>query len=301
MPSRPEMKPAVGKSGPGMKRIMGANLMIDTVVRQMIYPAPPVRVPAPPPAPLVEVPLAAGGLAVSAWWLAPGAPQRPGAGGAEEPAPRTSGDPHAPLVLMLHGNGENLETMRQAGLFEDFRRAGAGVLAIDYPGYGRSEGTPSEQANLAAAEAAWSWLREHAAGRPLVVAGWSLGAAVAAELAADHPGGAAGVILMSAWDRIDEVARLHFPGWMVSTLLSERYDSAAAAPRITVPALLLHGERDDIVPVELGRRLFAALPGPKRWVEVRGAGHNDLLARPEPWEAIGGFLRELAEARLDPP
>jgi len=110
------------------------------------------------------VPLAAGGLAVSAWWLAPGAPQRPGAGGAEEPAPRTSGDPHAPLVLMLHGNGENLETMRQAGLFEDFRRAGAGVLAIDYPGYGRSEGTPSEQANLAAAEAAWSWLREHVAG-----------------------------------------------------------------------------------------------------------------------------------------
>jgi pimeloyl-ACP methyl ester carboxylesterase len=79
---------------------------------------------------------------------------------------------------------------------------------------------------------------------------------------------------------------------MVSAMLSERYDSAAAAPNITVPALLVHGERDDIVPVELGRRLFDALPGPKRWLEVRGAGHNDLLARPEPWEAIAAFLRE---------
>lgn len=268
--------------------------MIDSVLRQMIYPSPPVRVPAPPPAPLVEVPLVAGERTVSAWWLPLGAPHRPGAAGGEEAAGDESGNPHGPVVLMLHGNGENLETMRQAGLFEDFRSAGAGVLAIDYPGYGRSEGAPSEEANLAAAEAAWTWLRSHADGHPRVVAGWSLGAAVAAELAARHADEAAGVILMSAWDRLEEVARLHYPDWMVSSLLRERYDSAAVAPRITVPALLVHGERDDIVPVELGRRLHDALPGPKSWVEVREAGHNDLLARPEPWEAIAGFLRERA-------
>ena len=265
---------------------VGALLMMDSVVRQMLYPAPPVRVPSPPPAPLVEVPLEAGGRAVSAWYLPPVdnaavAPASPGGG-------------LAPVVLMLHGNGENLETMRQAGLFVDLGAAGAGVLAIDYPGYGRSAGTPSEEANFAAAEAAWSWLLHNRAGRPPVVAGWSLGAALAARLAAEHRDEAMGVVLLSAWDRLDAVARLHFPGWMVGALLAERYDSAAAAARIAAPALVVHGDRDTIIPVELGRRLFAALPGPKQWVEVSGAGHNDLLARPEAWQAIARFLRDRA-------
>ena len=256
--------------------------MMESVVRQMIYPAPPVRVPSPPPPPLVEVGLAANGAAVSAWFLPP-SPQVPDAAGAGSNGP-------APLVLMLHGNGENLETMRLAGLFEEFRRTGAGVLAIDYPGYGRSAGTPGEAANVAAAEAGWTWLRDHAEGRPLVAVGWSLGAAVAAQVAARHVDGVDGVILLSAWDRLDEVARLHFPSWMVSALLSDRYDTAAAVRTVVAPALVVHGDRDDLIPIGLGRKVHAALAGPGEWVEVRGAGHNDLLGRPETWQAIDAFL-----------
>ena len=259
--------------------------MMDSVVRQMLYPAPPVRVPSPPPAPLVEVALEANGRAVSAWYLPPSG-DGAAANGAQDAGSR------APVLLMLHGNGENLETMRQSGFFADLGAAGAGVLAIDYPGYGKSPGTPSEAVNLAAAESAWEWLLRNAEGRPAVIAGWSLGAAVAAQLAARHRDEAAGVMLLSAWDRLDAVARLHFPGWMVGALLSERYDSAAAAKGITAPALLVHGDRDDIIPIDLGRRLFAALPSEKQWVEVRGAGHNDLLARPEAWQAIHAFLAD---------
>ncbi len=253
--------------------------MANVVVRQMIYPAPPVRVPSPPPAPLVEVPLRVGGAAVSAWWQPP----------AELPA---GGEGSVPVVLMLHGNGENLETMRQAGLFEDFRSRGAGVVAIDYPGYGRSAGTPSEAANVAAAEGAWVWLRAHAAGHPPVLAGWSLGAAVAVQVAARRRDEAMGLILASGWDRLDEVARLHFPSWLVAAALDEPYDSLAAARQVACPTLVVHGERDEIVPPALGRRLFDALASPDRqWLEVRGAGHNDLLGRPETWAAIAGFLR----------
>jgi pimeloyl-ACP methyl ester carboxylesterase len=255
--------------------VAGGLWMMDSVVRSMLYPAPPVRVPSPPPSPLVEVPLEAGGRAVSAWY-------RPPTGGAAA----------APLVLWLHGNGENLETMRHGGLFEDLSTSGAGVLAIDYPGYGRSPGTPSEAANLAAAEAAWQWMLHHRDGRPLVIAGWSLGAAVATPLAAAHRDDVTGVMLLSAWDRLEAVARLHFPGWMVGALLSERYDSNAAAPRITAPKLVVHGDRDTIISIELGRHLFAALPEPKQWVEVPGAGHNDLLSRPEAWQAIHAFLAD---------
>jgi len=244
---------------------------MDSVVRQMLYPSPPVRVPSPPPQPLMEVALEANGRTVSAWF---------------QPAA-------APVVLMLHGNGENLETMRQSGLFADFANAGAAVLAIDYPGYGRSPGTPSEADNLAAAEAAWAWLLHNSKDSPRVIAGWSLGAALAVQLAARHNDEAAGVMLLSAWDRLDAVARLHFPGWMVSALLSERYDSIGAAKQINKPALLVHGDRDTIIPIDLGRSLFEALREPKQWVEVHGASHNDLLARPEVWHSIQRFLSHL--------
>jgi len=154
-----------------------------------------------------------------------------------------------------------------------------------------------EAANLAAAEAAWTWLLSNSGSRPRVIAGWSLGAAVAAQLAARHHDEPAGVMLLSAWDRLDAVARLHFPGWMVGALLSERYESVEAAKHITAPALLVHGDHDTIIPIELGRQLYAALPGEKQWVEVRGAGHNDLLSRPEAWQAIHVFLSELPKRR----
>lgn len=271
---------------------IGALSMMDSVVRSMIYPAPPVRVPSPPPSPLVEVPLEAGGHAVSAWYLPP--PKS----ATDEAVPQAANV--APVVLMLHGNGENLETMRQADLFADFGALGAGVLAIDYPGYGRSEGTPSEETNLAAAGAAWKWLGSNAAGHPRVIAGWSLGAAVAAQLAVRGGEDTAGVMLLSPWDRLVEVARLHFPAWLVGPLLPERYDSAAAAAHVRAPSLVVHGDRDDIIPVELGRRLYESLPEPKRWVEVRGAGHNDLLARRETWEAITAFLADVGGSRPSP-
>jgi pimeloyl-ACP methyl ester carboxylesterase len=251
----------------------GAKPVIGHVVRQLIYPAPPVPVPSPPPAPLVEVALAAAdGTRLVAWWL---------------PPPR----PEAPAVLMLHGNGENLETMRRAELFADFGRLGAGVLAVDYPGYGRSAGEPGETANVAAAEAAWEWLRAHHAG-PRAIAGWSLGAAVAVQLAGRRGAEVDALVLMSGWDRLAEVAVLHFPPWLVETALPERYDSLLAAASVRCPSLVVHGDADDIIPARLGRRLFAALPEPKRWVELAHAGHNDLLARPEVWQAVGAALAE---------
>ena len=255
-------------AGVGLLLLLGSGWLMEAFVRQSLYPAPPFRVPSPPPAPLVEVALRAEGRAVSAWWL---------------PPPRLD----APAVLMLHGNGENLETMRQSGLFEELRALGLGVLAIDYPGYGRSEGRPGEEANLAAAEAAWEWLLASHRTGPRVAMGWSLGAAVAAQLAAGrHRESVDGLVLLSPWDTLASVASLHFPRWLVGLALAERYDTLAAAPRVGCPSLVVHGEVDSIIPAELGRRGADALPEPTRWLAVAGAGHNDLLARPEPWRAI---------------
>jgi pimeloyl-ACP methyl ester carboxylesterase len=255
----------------------GVSLMLGNVVRSMIYPAPGVPVPSPPPPPLVEVPLTgAGGARISAWWQPP---SRAG----------------APAVLMFHGNGENLETMRRGDLFADFGALGAGVLAVDYPGYGRSAGSPNEEANVAAAEVAWEWLRQNHAGRR-VVAGWSLGAAVAVQLAGRRGDELDGLVLMSGWDRLAEVAVLHFPPWLVETTLPERYDSLAAAAGVRCPVLAIHGDVDEIIPMHLGAKLYTALPEPKRWVAVPHAGHNDLLGRQEVWLAVRGFLGEVEAA-----
>jgi uncharacterized protein len=251
--------------------LLGA-LTLGSLAGSFLYPAPPVAVPS-PPAPLAEVrlPLRSGG-SVIAWTSTSAAP----AG--------------APVVLFFHGNGENLETMRRAGLFADFADLGVAWLAVDYPGYGRSGGSASEEGLQAAGDAAVAWAAERHPERPVVAAGWSLGAAVAVPLAARHPERIGGLIALSPWTSLEAIARLHFPGPVVRLLLRERYDSLAAARSVRNPALVVHGEWDDIIPVLEGKQLAAALPAGTRWLPVPGAGHNDLLARPEVWRAIAAYL-----------
>jgi hypothetical protein len=265
-------------------------LVLGSYTRGLVYPAPPVAVPSPPPAPLEEVRLdlpegAAGGEGrVHAWVQAP-----PGLG------------PGAPVALFFHGNGENLETMRMAGLFEELAALGVLALAADYPGYGRSPGKPREEGVLATGEAAFEWARSRHPERPVVLAGWSLGAAVALDTAARHPDEVAGVVAMSPWTTLEDVARVHFPGFLVRWAVPEKYDSLAAARRLAplgVPVLVIHGAADRIIPAEQGRRLADALGaedgGAVRWVEVPGAGHNDLLAHGRVWRELARFLGDLS-------
>ncbi|HEV8581821.1 MAG TPA: alpha/beta fold hydrolase [Thermoanaerobaculia bacterium] len=251
--------------------------MIESFARQMLYPAPPVAVPSSPPAPLEEVwlDLATGGR-VDAWTYAP-----PGL-----PA-------EAPLVLFFHGNGENLETLRWSSLFEQLGALGAAVLAPDFPGYGRSPGAPSEEGLIATGDAAVAWARKHHPQRPLVVCGWSLGAALAIATVDRHPGEVRGLIALSAWTTLAEVAVKLFPEFAVKMMLREHYDSRSAARRIQVPALVVHGELDDLIPVAQGEEIASVLGGPKRWVKIRGTAHNDLLARREVWEEMARFLSGL--------
>jgi hypothetical protein len=256
--------------------LAAGRFVLSAFVRSALYPAPLFGVPSPPPPPLEELPLALDGQPLSAWWLPPRA---------ESTA----------VVLVLHGNGENLGTLAWSGLFERFAELGAGVVALDYPGYGRSAGRPSEHAIVAAARVAWGEVVARAGEeRPRVAAGWSLGAAAAAQLAAAEPETVDALLLLSAWTRLAEVAALHFPGWLVGPLLQDRYDTLGAAPAIRCPALVAHGARDDLIPVAQGRAVHDALAGPKRWLEVAGAGHNDLLAREETWRALAEALESAA-------
>ncbi len=269
-----------------------AVLMLSHFARSMLYPSPPVTVPSPPPGGIEEVrlPLPTGGRAV-AWTVRPA--ELPGG---------------APVAIFFHGNGENLETMRRSGLFGRLRRLPAVSLAVDYPGYGRSEGAPGEASILASGAAALAWARGQHPERPVVLVGWSLGAAAAFATAADGDGAEsiAGVAALSPWTRLADVAAVHFPRFLVRWAVRERYDSLDAAHRVAargIPTLVIHGERDTIIPAEQGRRVAEALreAGSEsgtstHWLPIPEAGHNDLLGFPEVWDALERFLIEAADS-----
>jgi fermentation-respiration switch protein FrsA (DUF1100 family) len=176
------------------------------------------------------------------------------------------------LILYFHGNGGSLLNRRDRvrALAED----GRGVLIVSYRGYSGSTGTPSEAGLALDAEAAWRWLGSYAPGR-IVLYGESLGSAVAVRLASEHEVG--GVILDAPFTSIADVARPRF--WFVplDLLLTHRFRSIDRIGRIRAPLLVMHGDRDGVVPFALGERLFAAAPEPKRFERLAGIDHVSVL------------------------
>ena len=178
-----------------------------------------------------------------------------------------------PVILYYHGNGGNIGHRVQRLL--RFAREGYGVLMPEYRGYGGNPGTPTETGFYADARAGLGFLEhEGVAPNRLVLYGESLGSGVAVELAAQHE--VAGLILEAPFTSVAEVAQSHFPYVPAARLVIDRFDSRSRIGRIRAPILVLHGERDRIVPVRFGHALFDAAPEPKeRWFAAE-AGHEDL-------------------------
>ena len=195
--------------------------------------------------------------------------------------------PGAPLVLYFGGNAEEVSWM----LYEVGRRApGVGWLLTDYRGYGASGGSPSEAALTGDALIWHDYAIKNFNPKSVYVFGRSLGSGVAVQLAAERP--VAGVILVSPFDSLVEVAKRHYPYLPVSWLLKHRFDSVSRAPGMRVPLLCLVASRDAIIPAEHARLLYEAWGGPKRWIALEGADHNGTDGHPNYWPSIGEFLSE---------
>jgi len=204
------------------------------------------------------------------------------------------GGGRGPAVLVCNGNAGNRAL--RAPLAAVLSRAGLSVLLFDYRGYAGNSGCPSEDGLAADARAAWAWLAARPEVDPSRIAylGESLGAAVALRLAVERP--PAALVLRSPFTSLTEVGRLHYPWLPVKQLLADRYASAVWVAHLTVPVLVIAGERDGIVPAALSRRLYDAASQPKRFVLVPGADHNDaeLLDGRQTVSEILGFLKETA-------
>jgi fermentation-respiration switch protein FrsA (DUF1100 family) len=206
----------------------------------------------------------------------------------EHPSPRA-------VVMISHGNGEHVARLKP--LLELMRnRLAVSVFAWDYRGYGRSEGKPREDNVLSDARKAQLWVAHRAGVRPddVVLWGRSLGGGVAVGLASKFP--ARGLVLERTFAGLVETAAYHFPWLPVRWLMRNEFRSIDAIQRYHGPLLQVHGTADQVVPFEMGKRLFDAAPSrDKRLIVVDGGGHND----PQPdefYDAADEFFDALPAA-----
>jgi uncharacterized protein len=180
--------------------------------------------------------------------------------------------PGRPTLLYFHGNAGNLANRSER--VRKYLVRGLGVFILSYRGYSGSTGRPSEQANVADAKLAYEALiAEGVAPDDIIVYGESLGSGVAVQLAAEKPVG--GLVLDAPYTSIVDVAAAAYPFFPVRPFLFDRYESLRYLPRIDAPLLVIHGEDDEVIPVAMGRAVYAAADVPKEIVTFPGAGHSD--------------------------
>lgn len=177
------------------------------------------------------------------------------------------------VLLISHGNAGNLS--HRLDLMSRLYRHGFSVFMYDYRGYGRSEGSPSEEGVYLDGRAAYDHLTRVEGVDPsrIILFGSSLGGAVAVDLATQRE--AAGLILEATFSSGKELAQTLYPFLPVKLLMKSEYDSIGKIREIRIPLLVIHGSRDSIVPIELARDLYDAANEPKRFYVIENADHND--------------------------
>jgi len=177
-----------------------------------------------------------------------------------------------PVVLYFHGNGGALSW--RAERFARLVADGTGLLGLSYRGYGGSTGSPSEAGLLRDAEAIYAYAVARYPAERLVPLGESLGSGVAVALAAEHKVGK--VILEAPFTSAVDIGAAAYPFLPVRLLMHDTFRSDERIGKVTAPVLVLHGERDTVVPIRYGERLYALISAPKKFVRFREGHHSDL-------------------------
>ncbi|MGC1866798.1 MAG: alpha/beta hydrolase [Pseudolabrys sp.] len=195
-----------------------------------------------------------------------------------------------PVIIYFHGNAGALNL--RAGRFKWLIEDGTGLLALAYRGYGGSTGKPSETGLISDGIAAYDFVLARFPARNIVLWGESLGTGVAVAVAAEREIGA--VILDAPFTSLADVGAAAYPFAPVRWLIKDPFHSDERIARLTAPLLVLHGERDRIVPIALGEKLFSLAREPKRFVRFPLGGHVDLDDNGAQ-KAVRTFLSALAD------
>jgi len=249
---------------------VGICVLVFLNQRNLVFPVPPgAREPSLPGATLLRIPGPEGSTVYAL----------------HVPAPAG-----APTVVHFHGNGEQLAD--GAWLAQRFQEEGLGFYAVEYPGYGlAAEQGPSETGIYAAAETALEHLR-HQLGVPrerTVLQGQSLGSGVAVEMA--QRGHGSRLVLITPYTSIVDVGARLFSWLPASLLVRDPFDNAAKAPALKLPVLIIHGTRDEVIPVDMGQTLGTLFPNATVRL-LEGKRHNDVLDRPAVLQELMEFARD---------
>ena len=197
----------------------------------------------------------------------------------------------SPVILFCHGNAGNIS--HRLHNIQELLKKGFQVFIFDYRGFGKSNGSPSREGVYLDGLAAYDYLRNRLGIPPnrIILFGRSLGAAVATEIAAKRKVNR--LILESAFTSTKAMARTMPLFALLSPFLPAHYNNLKKIEHITIPKLIIHGNRDEIIPFTMGEQLFEAGPEPKAFYAIEGAGHNDtwVIGGKKYFETLKQFIR----------
>jgi uncharacterized protein len=202
-------------------------------------------------------------------------------------------DPHRPWVLFLHGNAATIGSRVNVTRYEHLYALGLNVMAPEYRGFAGLNGAPSEQGVSDDARTAYEYLRRarQVPADRIVIYGWSLGSAIAVNLASTVP--EAGLILEGAPASLVAIGQRRYPLMPVRLVMRNPFDSIVKIQSIHAPMLFIHSSEDTVIPIAEGRRLYDAAPSPRTFVEVHGGHVNSSdVDGATFYGAIGRFLDE---------
>jgi len=180
-----------------------------------------------------------------------------------------------PTILFFHGNAGDIAGRSER--FAYYQDAGFGVMFLSYRGYGASTGSPTEAGLVADANAAYDWLvKQNISPSRIVLVGESLGTGVAVQLAARKPVGA--IALEAPFTSTADVARLSYWWLPVGLLMKDQFKSIDFLKDVHVPLLVMHGTDDRLIPVEMGKALYAAANEPKEFVALANGTHGSIFS-----------------------
>ena len=212
------------------------------------------------------------GLTLASWYARPGSDSRP-------------------VIVYFHGNAGHIG--HRTGQVRPYLAAGFGVLLVGYRGYGGNPGKPHEQGMYKDARAALDWLQEQGiAAKWTVLYGESIGSGITVQIATEREGLA--LVLEAPFSSAADIAQAQYPIYPVRQLIFDRFDSASKIARVKMPVFVFHGERDEIIDVRFGRKLFDAAVAPKESLWLPDAMHNDLYEHGAA-EAVIGFVEDLLD------
>ncbi|MDI6853843.1 MAG: alpha/beta hydrolase [Deltaproteobacteria bacterium] len=196
----------------------------------------------------------------------------------------------APTFLWFHGNAGNIShRLENIKLLHDL--TGVQVFIFDYREYGKSQGRISREGTFKDALAAYRYVTEarNVPAEEVILFGRSLGTALATDLAVKHPCGA--LILEAPFTNSQDMAKLYAP-FLFDWRPKVPYDNIGKIGQVTVPVMVIHGARDEVIPVDMGRRVFEAAPEPKELYVIPGAHHNDTynVGGPQYFARLKGFI-----------